>query len=67
MVTNANDSSVNNEIADQICQYWRENASQSVHAYTFGANLNLGHDLIDPLQPNQKVDLVYPVLLDIMK
>ena len=67
VVTNANDLAVNNELTDQITIFWRENAVQATHAYLFGADLGLEHDLIDPLQPSQQVDRVYPVLLEMIK
>ena len=66
VVTNANDLAVNNELTGRITTFWRENAVQATHTYLFGVDLGLGHDLIDPLQPGQKVDKVYPVLLDMI-
>jgi hypothetical protein len=33
-----------------------------VDAYEFPRQLRLGHDIIDPEQPYQRVELVYPVL-----
>ncbi len=67
MVTNANDMAVNNEISLEVAQFWSENAVTSIHAYSFPAELNLLHDLIDPLQPRQKVDQVYPVLMEMIQ
>ncbi len=67
MVTNANDASVNNEIANEVAQFWHENAVAALHTHTFLAELALGHDLIDPLQPRQKIDLVYPVLMGMLQ
>ena len=32
----------------------------------FAEKEQLGHDLIDPQQPNQRVEYVYPILLDLI-
>src|SRR5262249_62332042 len=66
MVTIANDPAVNNQAALGVEQSWSAHAGDRVGAYQFPANLRLGHDLIDPLQPYQRVELVYPVLADMM-
>lgn len=62
MVTNANDASVNNQMTYQIIAQWRTDGAQ-IKTYEFPANLKLGHDLLDPQQPNQQVELVYPQLI----
>lgn len=67
MVINANDSSINNEIANEVAQFWHENAVAAARSYTFAPELKLGHDLIDPLQPNQKINQVYPVLMEMLQ
>jgi hypothetical protein len=35
-----------------------------VRAYEFDPNLKLLHDIMDPDQPYQRVDVVYPILLE---
>jgi carboxylesterase len=66
LVTNPNDWAVNNDLTAEIVQCWRNNGSDNVQTYEFKAELELGHDLIDPAQVAQRVDLVYPILMDLI-
>jgi len=66
LVTIEGDHAVNNRAALDVERSWRSHAADRVGAYQFPGRLKLGHDLIDPLQPYQRVDLVYPVLADLM-
>jgi pimeloyl-ACP methyl ester carboxylesterase len=65
LVTNANEPSVNNELAQQIEASWHHDGA-NVSSYEFPASLKLPHDLIDPSQPDQNVDVVYPQLIDLI-
>jgi esterase/lipase len=65
VVTNANDTSVNNELTASIAKSWREHGA-SLATYEFDAALHLRHDLIDPTQPGARVDVVYPRLIDLI-
>jgi alpha-beta hydrolase superfamily lysophospholipase len=62
VITNANDTTVNNALTGEVVANWRQRGAQ-IATYEFPANLGLGHDLIDPAQPGQKIDLVYPQLI----
>ncbi len=62
VVTNGNEPSVNNELTQQLVSNWRLHDA-TVTAYEFPTELKLPHDLIDPLQPDQRIDIVYPILL----
>ena len=65
MVTNAYDNSVNNELTSQVVTAWQaQNANLST--YEFEAGLKLGHDLIDPSQPDQPIETVYPRLIELV-
>jgi carboxylesterase len=66
LVTNANDEAVDNRAAAAIAAGWRASGFEALQSYEFGLELRLDHDLIDPTHPKQKVDLVYPVLLELM-
>jgi carboxylesterase len=66
LVTVEGDHAISNPAARDIERAWQARAGDRVTAYEFPARLELGHDLIDPLQPYQRVDLVYPVLADLM-
>jgi alpha-beta hydrolase superfamily lysophospholipase len=64
MVSNANDQAVNNESTQKIADLWKSHGA-TVVSYTFDASLKIGHDIIDPNQPDQKVDIVYPKLIEL--
>ena len=65
MVTNANDLMVDNRAAAELVNRWRERGA-TIRTCQFPADQQLFHDLIDPSQPSQRTDIVYPVLLDLM-
>lgn len=65
IVLNANDPSVNNSITMDVVKLWQAHGTD-VTTYEFEADLKLGHDLIDPNQPDQQVDIVYPRLIELV-
>jgi len=65
VVINANETSVNNGLTAQVIEQWRgHDASPAI--YEFGAELQLGHDLIDPTLPEARTELVYPKLIELI-
>jgi carboxylesterase len=66
VITNANDLAVNNSLARQLVSLWQARGLQRVAFYDFDRSEKLEHDLIDPNNPNQHIDLVYPILLDLL-
>ncbi len=64
VVLNPNDSSVNNELTMAVADIWQAHGTD-LSTYEFEAELDLGHDLIDPTQPDQKIDIVYPRLIEL--
>jgi len=66
-VLNDNDEAIDNSLAKSAVSAWRMKGTDRVDLTVFPRELGLIHDLIDPLQRQQKVDLVYPVLLDILR
>jgi pimeloyl-ACP methyl ester carboxylesterase len=66
LITNAADTAINNAIARQLVYVWQERGIRQVEFYEFDRALGLHHDLIDPNNPKQQVDLVYPILLDLI-
>ncbi len=67
IVKNANDESIDNTTLDDQVRLWRSSGAQNVETYTFGVEQRLIHDLIDPDQPAQRVDYVYPILIDLLE
>jgi len=65
VVFNANDNSVNNALTMDVVKIWQAHGA-NLTTYEFEANLKLGHDLIDPTQPDQRIDIVYPRLIDLV-
>jgi alpha-beta hydrolase superfamily lysophospholipase len=66
VVTNANDAAVNSQITRQLVTLWQSHGLRRVEYYEFERDLKLEHDLVDPNNPRQRVDVVYPVLLDLI-
>jgi len=66
VITNAADASVNNAAAARLVGCWRANGTQNLRTYEFAASLKLPHDIISPEKREQRVDLVYPILIDLM-
>lgn len=67
IVTNADDRTVDNRRVDELAAAWRRGGGERVERFEFPAGLGLGHDLIDPEQPYQRTEIVYPVLLRLME
>lgn len=63
VVINPADDSVDMTVVAELAQRWQAAGGKQVETYTFDPALNLIHDLIDPTQPQQQVDVVYPVLM----
>lgn len=66
VITNDADMAVVNAHTNQVVQCWRQQSFLNISEYRFGASLKLGHDLIDPSQADQRIDLVYPLLVELV-
>lgn len=66
MVTNDADRSVSAEAADELVQLWRAHGA-TIEEYRFTGLPAMLHDLIDPAQPGQRVEQVYPVLIRLIQ
>lgn len=64
IVTNANDRTVNNHETAQLVTTWRKNGVE-VQTYEFERALLLPHDLIGAHRPDQNIELVYPILIEL--
>ena len=64
VVTNANDTAVNNTLISKVTAHWQADGAQ-IETFEFPSSLGLGHDLIDPTQPDQQIALVYPELIEL--
>jgi hypothetical protein len=61
VVTNANEAALDNRLAYRIVDSWRAHGAH-VTTHEFPASAHLPHDLIDPGNPDQDTELVYPVV-----
>ena len=66
VVTNANDQSVSMPLIQKAVGLWREYRGSDLQTYEFPAALGLDHDLIDPSHPDERIDIVYPQLIDLI-
>lgn len=62
VVFNPNDNSVNNELTREYVKIWQANGA-NLTTFEFGPEVTVGHDLIDPTQPDQQIEIVYPLLI----
>ena len=65
VVINQNDPAVNNKATLRLVEQWRRQGAQA-SLYQFPKEQGLLHDLISPDQSYQRIDVVYPVLIDQM-
>jgi carboxylesterase len=66
-VTVGGDHAISNGATHTFQRQWRRWNADRVAGYEFPAALHLNHDLIDPLQPDQRIADTYPVLLDLLE
>ncbi len=62
LVTVGGDDAIRNEMVAQVARSWERYAPGRVTTYEFPESQHVGHDMIDPLQPYQRVALTYPEL-----
>ncbi len=63
VINNANDSSVNNAVTNQLVKAWRGHGEAFLSTYEFEKSLGLPHDLITPTREDGNPGLVYPVIV----
>jgi esterase/lipase len=59
------DTAIHLPTAKQVVAQWKEHGG-SVSEYIFAKDLKIWHDLIDPEQSTQQIDVVYPVVLPLL-
>jgi len=62
VVTVPGDLAVDNATTARAVREWRRRAAGRVATYEFPRQWRLGHDIVDPGQPYERVALVHPVL-----
>lgn len=66
VVTNAADLAVDNGAVDRVVSLWRASGARNLEIYRFPTGLQLPHDLVDPENAQQRTDIAYPVLMDLI-
>jgi alpha-beta hydrolase superfamily lysophospholipase len=66
VVTNAHDLAVDNQAIARMVARWRAWGTSPVRTYEFPNDLHLLHDIVDPGHAGQRVDVVYPKLLELI-
>jgi carboxylesterase len=61
VVTNANEPGLENRVTYRLVDAWR-NHGANVDVHEFPLSAHLPHDLIDPANPDQNTELVYPIV-----
>jgi carboxylesterase len=62
VITNAAEPGLDNRFTYQLVERWRRHGA-TVSTFEFPGSDRLPHDLIDPANPAQDTDLVYPVVI----
>jgi len=64
MVLSESDRAINNAVAASLFKMWKmRNSGTSMDLRIFSRSEHISHDFIDPGQPGQRMDFVYPRLL----
>jgi len=67
IVTSASDHAASSEATASLVTEWRKRRTDAVSTYEFPLAEKVPHDFIDPNQPDQKVDEVYPELIRLLE
>ncbi len=67
VVTTASDTAANNDMTAELVANWRGLRREGIETFEFAAADEVPHDFIDPNQPNQKIALVYPKLIELLE
>jgi pimeloyl-ACP methyl ester carboxylesterase len=66
MVINDHDADVDGGYVQKVAEEWKAKKPDAIHTYHFLDGLGIVHDCISVENSKQRVDIVYPVLLDII-
>jgi pimeloyl-ACP methyl ester carboxylesterase len=66
LVTSKSDDAVSDILAWQLIGLWRSKGLKKFAAVDFPKEMKIEHDMIDPAQKNQQIEVVYPVLISLL-
>lgn len=55
------DAAVHHGLIAELAADWQRHAPNRVAFHRFPADLRIHHDMVDPTQPTQRIDIVYPI------
>jgi len=67
LITSAADFAANNVVATRLVDLWRTSRPDGINTYEFPASEKVPHDFIDPGQSDQRVEIVYPRLIEMLE
>lgn len=65
IVGSPTDEAIQHRLVERLAAAWARHAPDRIERYAFPADWEIRHDMIDPTQPTQQVDKVYPVLMQL--
>jgi carboxylesterase len=66
LLVNENDRVIDNQEARKVLMLWQAYDSVEAREYVLGPEYTVGHDLIDPGQPDQQTELIYRLLHELI-
>jgi pimeloyl-ACP methyl ester carboxylesterase len=66
-IISASDVAANNVVTEQLIANWRTLRPAGIETFEFPADQDIPHDFIDPNQPNQQIDKVYPKIIELLE
>ena len=66
-ITSASDIAANNIVTAQLVANWRSLRPAGIETFEFPADQEIPHDFIDPNQTNQRIDIVYPKIIELLE
>ena len=66
VVTSASDRAANGDVTAALVENWEKHHPKDLQTYIFPASEKVLHDFVDPHQPDQRIDFVYPLLLKLL-
>jgi pimeloyl-ACP methyl ester carboxylesterase len=66
-ITSASDIAANNVLIEQLVANWRALRPAGIETFEFPADQQVPHDFIDPNQINQRIDIVYPKIIELLE
>lgn len=67
VITTASDLAASNAQTASLVANWRAHRPAGIETFEFPKSDKVGHDFIDPHQPDQRVDFVYPKLMEMLE